>query len=95
METDKQFYTWFDNGVEHQYHTPAFGIANLGVASSAIEKFLGQNAGGYIEAHLRTATELTQKTFQTASDHKVGLTISEIHYVANMFTSTYRWLNGP
>lgn len=86
METDKQVYTWFDNGVEHQYHAPAFGIANLGVASSAIEKFLGQNADGYIKAHLRTATELTQKTFQTAQHHKVGLATSQGCHVTNTCT---------
>ena len=72
METDKQHYTWFDNGVEQQYKTSAFGIANLGVATSAIEKFLAQNSEGYIKAHMKVATELTRKSFQTAQQHKVS-----------------------
>jgi hypothetical protein len=73
METDKQHYSWFSDGVEHRYHTPAYGIANLPMAGSAIEKFLGQNFEGYIEAHMRDATAITQKTFQTAQAHKVCL----------------------
>ncbi|KAI9049136.1 hypothetical protein LZ554_006984 [Drepanopeziza brunnea f. sp. 'monogermtubi'] len=70
METDKQFYTWYEDGKERQFRTPAFGIANLGIATSAIEKFQAQNAEAYIEAHLRTATELTRKTFRTAQAHR-------------------------
>lgn len=75
--TDKQYYSWFDEGVEQHYQTPAYGIANLAVANSTIEKFLGQNFDGYIEAHLRNATVITQKTFHTAQEHKVGLLSSE------------------
>jgi hypothetical protein len=71
MDTDKQYYSWVDSGVEKHYQTPAYGIENLAVASSAIEKFLWQNFDGYIEAHLLNATEITRKTFQTAQYHKV------------------------
>jgi hypothetical protein len=78
MDMDKQYYSWFDGGIEQHYQTPAYGIENLAVASSAIEKFLGQNFEGYIEAHLRKATEITRKTFQTAQDHKVCLLSLEI-----------------
>src|SRR5271168_2685081 len=78
METDKQYYSWFDGGVEQHYQTLPYGIASLAVASSAIEKFLGQNFEGYIEAHLRNATEITRKTFQTAQDHMVCLLSLEI-----------------
>lgn len=70
MDTDKQHYTWFDNGIEQQYRSAPFGIASLGVASSAIEKFLVQNSEGYIQAHMNVATELTRKSFQTAQQHK-------------------------
>jgi hypothetical protein len=73
MDTDKQYYSWFDDGLEQRYQTPAYGIGNLAAAASAIEKFLGQNFEGYIEAHMRNATEITRKTFQTAQDHKVCL----------------------
>ena len=71
MERDKQYYPWFQDGVEHHYHTPAYGIANLHVARSAIEKFLEESFGGYIEGHMRNATEITRRTFQTAQEHKV------------------------
>ena len=70
-DTDKQYYSWFDDGVEQHYQTPAYGIADLAVACSAIEKFLVQNFGGYIAAHLQNATEITRKTFHTAQSHKV------------------------
>ena len=71
MDTDKQYYSWFEGGVEQHYHTPAYGIENLHVARSAIEKFLEENFAGYIEGHMRNATEITRKTFQTAQEHKV------------------------
>ncbi|KAG4442197.1 hypothetical protein IFR05_002307 [Cadophora sp. M221] len=70
METDKQQYTWFDNGVEQQYKTTPFAVANIGVATLAIEKFLAQNSEGYINAHMDLSTELTRKSFQTAQQHK-------------------------
>ena len=72
-DTDKQYYSWFEDDVEHHYQTPPYGIANLSVAASAVDKFLGQNSEGYIEAHMRNASEITRKTFQTAQDHKVCL----------------------
>ena len=71
MDTDKQYYPWFEDSVEYRYHTPAYGIANLPVARSAIEKFLDENFAGYIEGHMRNATEITRTTFQTAQEHKV------------------------
>lgn len=78
MDTDKQYYSWFDASVEQHYKTPPYGIANLDVASSAIKEFLEQNFKGYIEANLRDATEITRKTFQAAQDHKVCLLSLEI-----------------
>lgn len=72
-EYDKQSYTWYEQGRERYYHTPAFGIANLGMATSAIEAFQRQNAERYIEAHLRSATEMTCRTFQAAQQHKVRM----------------------
>jgi hypothetical protein len=71
-EGDKQYYPWFDNGDEKHYQTPAYGIANLHIARSGIEKFLEENFAGYIEVHMRTATDITRRTFQTAQEHKVG-----------------------
>ena len=71
MDTDKQYYRWFEDNVEHRYHTPAYGIANLPLARSAMEKFLEENFAGYIEGHMRNATEITRTTFQTAQEHKV------------------------
>ncbi|KAL2075194.1 hypothetical protein VTL71DRAFT_136 [Oculimacula yallundae] len=71
-DTDKQHYTWLDDGVEQRYKTASFGIAkaNLGLATSMIERFLVQNSESYIEAHMKVATELTRNTFQTAQQHK-------------------------
>jgi hypothetical protein len=71
METDKQSYTWFDDGVEREYRTPAYGISNLAVARFAIERFVTENFDGYIEVHMRKATAITQKTFRAAQGHKV------------------------
>jgi hypothetical protein len=75
MDTDKQHYSWFDEGFEHEYRTPAYGIekGNLDDASSAIEGFLWQNSEGYLEAHMKNATEITRKTIQTAQENKVCL----------------------
>lgn len=69
-DTDKQHYTWFDNGVEKHYQTPPYGISNMGVARAAIERFLVQNFEGYIDARLREASEITRKTFETALCNK-------------------------
>ena len=74
--TDKQYYTWLEEGVEQQYHTPAYGVANLDVARSAIENFLWENAEGYIDAHLKDASEITRMTFRTAQENKVCLPFS-------------------
>ena len=74
-EGDKQYYPWFDNGVEQRYQTPPYGIANLHVTRSAIEKFLEENSVGYIEGHMRNATEITRKTFQAANEHKVSSSV--------------------
>jgi len=72
-DTDKQYYLWFNNeGVQQKYHTPAYGIENLGVAQHAIEGFLRDNSEVYIEAHLKDATEITRKTFHTAQQNKVS-----------------------
>jgi len=96
MDTDKQHYTWFDNGIEQQYRSAPFGIASLGVASSAIEKFLVQNSEGYIQAHMNVATELTRKSFQTAQQHKVcPETSSRLKILADIVFSTCRLLNVP
>ena len=69
--TDKQYHPWFDDGVEQHYRTPAYGIRKLNIASQKIRSFLKQNSEGYLEAHLRNATEITQKTFHTAQEQKV------------------------
>jgi hypothetical protein len=92
METDRQYYRWFDAGVEQHYKTPPYGIANLDDASSAIEKFLGQNFEGYIEANLRNATEITQKTFQAAQYHRVcflPLAISTEDAITNAYPAAF------
>lgn len=83
-EGDKQYYPWFDNGVEQHYHTPAYGISNLPVARSAIEKFLEENFAGYIERHMRNATEITRNTFQAAQQHKVCFLVLDIERVPPM-----------
>jgi len=69
-ETDKQHCLWFDDGTEKKYMTPPYGITDLAVASCTIERFLTENFDGYIEAHLRSANEITRKTFQAAQTHK-------------------------
>jgi len=69
-DTDKQYYSWYDDNVEKHYDTPAYGITNSRVASSTIERFLLQNFEGYIDSHLRDAFKITQRTFQTALRHK-------------------------
>jgi hypothetical protein len=92
MDTDKQYYSWFDGSVEQHYQTPAYGIGNLAEASSAIKKFLWQNFEEYIEAHLRNATEITRKTFQTAQDHKVrllSLKIPEGGRITNVYLAAF------
>ena len=71
-DTDKQYYSWFDEGAEQQYRTPAYGIENLERSRSAIESFMRDNSEAYIEAHLKSATEITRRTFQTAQENKVG-----------------------
>lgn len=71
METDKQSYSWFEDDIESHYQTPPYGIANLGIASSAIEKFLALNSDGYIEANLQSPTEITRRTFQVAQKYQV------------------------
>jgi hypothetical protein len=73
-DTDKQNYSWFDEGVEQQYHTPAYGIGknNLALTTCEIEKFLSQNSEGYLEAHLQNAVEITRKTFHIAQEYKVS-----------------------
>jgi hypothetical protein len=73
LATDKQHYRWFEDGVERHYSTPAYGITNLPMVRSAIEKFLDENFAEYIEVHMRNASEITQKTFYTAQQHKVRL----------------------
>jgi hypothetical protein len=70
-ETDRQHYSWFEDDVEQRYQTPPYGIANLSVATSAAKRFLAQNFEGYIQAHMRGASEITRKTFETAQQHKV------------------------
>lgn len=71
MDTDKQYYPWFDNCAELHYQTPAYGIAKLEEGTSSIERFLAQNFDTYIEAHMRGANEITRKTFETVQNHKV------------------------
>ena len=83
-EGDRQYYIWFDNGLEKHYHTPPYGIANLHMARSSIEKFADANSAEYIEAYMRNANQITRKTFQMAQDQKVGLFsittyIDEVH----------------
>jgi hypothetical protein len=77
-DTDKQSYPWFEDDVELHYQTPPYGIANLDVASSAIEKFLVQNSEAYMEANLLHANEITRRTFQTALNHKVCAQASDV-----------------
>jgi hypothetical protein len=72
-DTDKQYYSWFNEGVEQKYYTPAYGIENLEVARAAIERFLRDNSELYVDAHLKDAAQITRKTFQTAQQNKVGL----------------------
>jgi hypothetical protein len=71
--TDKQHYSWFDEGTEQEYRTPAYGIRkdNLAFATYAIKNFLSQNSEGYLEAHLQNAAEITRKTFHVAQECKV------------------------
>lgn len=71
-DTDKQYYSWFDEGVEQHYRTPAYGIENLGMACSSIEGFMRDNSEAYIEAYLKHAAAITRKTFQTAQENKVS-----------------------
>jgi hypothetical protein len=73
-DRDRQHYSWFDDGVEQLYHTPAYGIEkeNMASTAAALENFLRENSEGYIKAHLRNATEITRKTFRTAQEHKVS-----------------------
>jgi hypothetical protein len=70
--TDKQHYSWFDEGAEQQYRTPAYGIENLAPTTCVIERFLSQNSEEYLEAHLQNAAEITRKTFHTAQEYKVS-----------------------
>jgi len=71
-DTDRQYYPWVNNeGVQQKYHTPAYGVENLGVAQHAIEGFLRDNSDAYIKTHLKDATEITRKTFQTAQQNTV------------------------
>ncbi|KAG0645688.1 hypothetical protein D0Z07_8715 [Hyphodiscus hymeniophilus] len=76
-EGDKQHYAWFDNGGEQHYHTPPYGIANLHVARSSIERFLEEKSAAYIEAHMRNATEITRETFRVAQENKHQLPLVE------------------
>lgn len=71
LSTDKQYYTWYDNGVEQRYATPAYGISQLDPASSAIDKFLVKNFDAYVEAHMKNANEITKRSFEVAQQHKV------------------------
>lgn len=74
-ETDKQHYTWTDaKGGEQKYQTPNYGIAtgSLDRATSAIKKFMAQNADEYIEAHMKSANDIAHKAFQTAQAHRVS-----------------------
>ncbi|KAG9239332.1 hypothetical protein BJ875DRAFT_479458 [Amylocarpus encephaloides] len=68
--TDKQFYSWYEDDVEHIYNTPAYGISNSDMSSSAMEEFLGQNFDEYISEHLRNASEITRQTFKIAREYK-------------------------
>lgn len=69
MSTDKQYYSWFDNGVEQKYQTPAFGISNSDEANSSIGKFLVQNFDAYLDFHMRNAPEITKRTFRSAQNN--------------------------
>jgi hypothetical protein len=71
-DTDKQHYSWFDEGAEQQYRTPAYGIGNLEPTIHVIEDFLSQNFERCLEAHLQNAAEITRKTFHTAQEYKVS-----------------------
>jgi len=71
LPTDKQYYPWFEDGVEQRYYTPAYGITNLLMVQSAIEKFLDENLSEYIEVYMRNASKITQRTFHTAQQQKV------------------------
>ncbi len=71
-DTDKQYYSWLDNGVEKLYKTTPYGISSIPEATSVIEKFLWQNSEDYVEAHMRKASEISRQTLQAARDHQVG-----------------------
>jgi hypothetical protein len=71
LETDKQYYTWFDDGLEQRYASHAYGISQLDAASSAIDRFLVKNFDGYIESQMRDVDEVTRKTFEVAQQHRV------------------------
>lgn len=77
-DTDRQYYTWFNGGVEQKYHTPAYGIENLNVALQGIDGFMRDNSEAYVEAHLKDASEITRKTFQTAQQNKVSVRSHQI-----------------
>lgn len=71
METDKQFYTWFDeNGIERRYVTPPYGISDWRKVHSSVERFMERNFQGYIDAHLTNANEITRLTFEVAVEHR-------------------------
>jgi hypothetical protein len=76
-DTDRQYYSWFNEGIEQKYHTPAYGIENLSVALHGIEGFMWDNSEAYVEAHLKEATEITRKTFHTAQQNKVSFSLRD------------------
>ena len=71
MPTDKQYYSWYDDGKERRFLTPAYGISNLDRSSSAIQNFLAQNSDAYIFKHIKDACQTTQQTFAIAQEYKV------------------------
>jgi len=73
METDKQHYTWYEEGIERHYDTPPYGIANWRKVHSSFERFMEQNFEQYINAHMRDATEITRRTFEMSLQHRVSL----------------------
>jgi hypothetical protein len=74
MPTDKQYYAWFENEVEHHFATPPYGISNLDISSAAIHNFLAQNSDEYIAMHIKDASDTTRQTFAIAQELKVRLT---------------------
>jgi hypothetical protein len=77
MATDKQYYAWYENGTEHHFDTPPYGISDLDISSSAIQNFLAQHSNEYIAVHIKDASDTTRQTFAIAQELKVRLAFNQ------------------